>query len=124
MDVTPGFLRRMSGISRDEGDAWLLPPVTEPIIGCAFRVCLRARSWARRRGSENALAHQPGTCGIGVVQQRGSVVSPDDMIAREDTADLLVEDEVIVELKVVGSLSGVDVPRWRNDCVRPASPCT
>jgi hypothetical protein len=37
-DGKAGFLRRMSGMQMDEGDSRLLEPVTERIIGCAFRV--------------------------------------------------------------------------------------
>ena len=40
-------------------------------------------------------------CGFGVVQQRGIAVYYDDVIVGEYTADLLVEDQVIVEPKVV-----------------------
>jgi hypothetical protein len=53
-------------------------------------------------------------CGLGVVQQRRIVVFYDDVIVGEYTADLLVEDQVIVELKVVGALSDVHVPQCRN----------
>ena len=51
---------------------------------------------------------------IGVVQQRGIVVFYDGLIVGEYTADLLVEDQVIVELKVVGSLGDVHIPQCRN----------
>jgi GxxExxY protein len=36
------------------------------------------------------------------------------VIVGEYTADLLVEDQVIVELKVVGALSDLHVPQCRN----------
>ena len=52
--------------------------------------------------------------GLGVVQQRGIVVFYDDVIVGEFTADLLVEDQVIVALKVVGGLSDVHIPQCRN----------
>jgi GxxExxY protein len=64
---------------------------------------------------DNALAHEMRKCGLGAVQQRGIVVFYDDVIVGEYTADLLVEDQVIVELKVVGGLSDVPVPQCRND---------
>ncbi len=44
----------------------------------------------------------------------GIVVFYDDVIVGEYTADLLVEDQVIVELKVVGALSDVHLPQCRN----------
>ena len=52
--------------------------------------------------------------GVGVVRQRGIVVFYDDVIVGEFTADLPVEDQVIVELKVVGALSDVHIPQCRN----------
>ena len=52
--------------------------------------------------------------GLGVVQQRGIVVLCGDAIVGEITADLLVEDQVIVELKVVAGLGDVHVPQCRN----------
>ena len=52
--------------------------------------------------------------GFGVVQQRGIVVFYDDVIVGEYTADLIVEDQVIVELKVVPALSDVHLPQCRN----------
>jgi GxxExxY protein len=51
------------------------------------------------------------TCGLGVVQQRRIVVFYDDVIVGGYTADLMVEDQVIVELKVVGALSDVHIPQ-------------
>ena len=53
-------------------------------------------------------------CGLGAVQQRRIVVFYDDVIVGEFTADLPVEDQVIVELKVVSALSDVHLPQCRN----------
>jgi GxxExxY protein len=50
----------------------------------------------------------------GAVQQWGVVVFYDDVIVGEYAADLLVEDQVIVELKVVGALSDLHLPQCRN----------
>jgi GxxExxY protein len=43
------------------------------------------------------------------------VVFYDDVIVGEYTADLIVEDQGIVELKVVPALSDVHLPQCRND---------
>jgi GxxExxY protein len=104
----------MQGMQMDEGDARLLAPVTERIIGCAFRVANSLGHGFVEKVYENALAHEMRKCGLGVVQQRGIVVLYDDVIVGEFTADLLIEDQVIVELKVVGALSDVHVPQCRN----------
>jgi GxxExxY protein len=70
----------MNGMQLDEGDARLLEPVTERIIGCAFRVANALGYGFVERVSENALAHEMRKCGLGVVQQRGIVVFYDDVI--------------------------------------------
>ncbi|WP_158925134.1 GxxExxY protein [Acidisphaera sp. S103] len=98
----------------DEGDLRFLAPVTERVIGCAFRVANLLGHGFVEKVYENALAHEMRKCGLGVVQQRGIVVFYDGVIVGEYTADLLVEDQVIVELKVVGALSDVHVPQCRN----------
>ncbi len=98
----------------DEGDLRFWAPVTERVIGCAFRVANLLGHGFVEKVYENALAHEMRKCGLGVVQQRGIVVFYDDVIVGEYTADLLVEDQVIVELKVVGALSDVHVPQCRN----------
>jgi GxxExxY protein len=104
----------MSGMQVDEGDARLLQPVTERIIGCAFRVANALGHGFIEKIYENALAHEMRKRGLGVVQQRGIIVFYDDVIVGEFTADLLIEDQVIVELKVVGALSDVHVTQCRN----------
>jgi GxxExxY protein len=98
----------------DEGDALLLEPVTERIIGCVFRVANALGHGFVEKVYENALAHEMRKSGLGVVQQRGIVVFYDDVIVGEYTADLIVEDQVIVELKVVGALGDLHVPQCRN----------
>jgi GxxExxY protein len=98
----------------DGRDARLLEPVTERIIGCAFRVANALGHGFVEKVYENALAHEMRKCGLGVVQQRGTVVFYDDVIVGEFTADLLVEDQVIVELRVVAGLSDVHLPQCRN----------
>jgi GxxExxY protein len=108
------FSRRMKGMQMDEGDARLLAPLTERIIGCAFRVANALGHGFVEKVYENALAHEMRKCGLGAVQQRGIIVLYDDVIVGEFTADLLVEDQVIVELKVVGALSDVHLPQCRN----------
>ena len=83
----------------DEGDARLLRPVSGRIIGCAFRVANALGHGFIEKVYENALAHEMRKPGLDIVQQRGIVVFYDDVIVGEYTADLIVEDQVIVELK-------------------------
>jgi GxxExxY protein len=104
----------MSGMQMDEGDARLLQPVTGRIIGCAFRVANALGHGFIEKVYQNALAHEMRKPRLGVVQQRKIVVFYDDVIVGEYTADLIVEDQVIVELKVVPALSDVHLPQCRN----------
>lgn len=84
----------MKGMQMNGGDARLLEPLTERIIGCAFRVANALGHGFVEKVYENALAHEMRKCGLGAVQQRGIVVLYDDVIVGEFTADLLVEDQV------------------------------
>jgi len=65
----------------DEGDARLLAPVPERIIGCAFRVANRLGHGFVEKVHENALVHEMRKCGLGAVQQRGIVVIYDNVVA-------------------------------------------
>jgi GxxExxY protein len=98
----------------DEGDVRLWEPMTERIIGCAFRVANALGHGFVEKVYENALAHEMRKCGLNVVQQRKIIVLYDDVIVGEFTADLLVEDQVIIELKVVAALSDTHIPQCRN----------
>ncbi|MEA2776342.1 MAG: hypothetical protein QOF90_1748 [Acetobacteraceae bacterium] len=49
-------------------------PVTERIIGCAFRVANALGHGFVEKIYQNALAHEMRKCKLGVVQQRGIVV--------------------------------------------------
>ncbi len=110
-------------MKRDEGDARLLEPVTERIIGCAFRVANALGHGFVEKVFDIALTYEVRKSGLGVVQRRGIVVLYDDVIVGEYAADLMVEDQVIVELKVVGALSDMHVPRCRNYLRATGNPC-
>jgi GxxExxY protein len=64
----------MNGVQMDGRDARLLVPVTERIIGCAFRVANALGHGFVEKIYQNALAHEMRKCKLGVVQQRGIVV--------------------------------------------------
>ncbi len=89
--------------------------MTERITGSAFRVTNTLGHGFIGKDYENALAHKMGKSGIGVVQRGITVVFDDGVIVGEYTADLIVEDQIIVEPKVVATLSDMHIPRCRND---------
>ena len=80
------------------------------VQGCQ---CVRSCGFIEK-AYENAVAHEMRKSGLGVVQQRGIVVFYDDVIVGEYTADLIVEDQVIVERKGVPVRSDVHLAQCRN----------
>ena len=63
---------------------------------------------------ENAMAHELRKRGLSVEQQRGIVVRYDQIVIGEYTADLMVDDRVIVELKVAKSLNDQHIAQCVN----------
>ena len=84
-----------------------LKPLTERIIGCAFAVGNSLGVGFVERVYENALVHELRKAGLNVAQQRGISVYYDGVLVGEYTADLLVEDEVLAEIKAVKALDDV-----------------
>jgi GxxExxY protein len=56
---------------------------------------------------QNTLAHELGKAGLKIRQQHSIVVRYDGVVVGEYSADILVEDTVIVELKAVNALDDV-----------------
>ena len=84
-----------------------LDRVTEGIIGCAQRVSNVLGCGFLEKVYENALAIELRKAGLVVDQQREAAVRYDSQVVGQYTADLLVENSVIVELKVVSALDEV-----------------
>jgi GxxExxY protein len=78
-----------------------LNALSEQIIRCAFVVSNTLGSGFLEKVYENALAHELRKTGLAVAQQRGIVVTYDGIVVGEYAVDLLVEEAVLVELKVV-----------------------
>jgi GxxExxY protein len=81
--------------------------LTEQIIGCAFTVANTLRCGFAEKVYENALAHELMKNGLLVRQQFGVTVHYDGVTVGVYTADLLVENAVLVELKTVKALDAV-----------------
>jgi GxxExxY protein len=99
--------------SRD-GDQPGLDRLTARIIGCAFTVMNTLGVGFLERVYENALAHEMRKHGLSVEQNRRSVVLYDGVAVGEYVTDLLVEDRVIVELKVAAALHEQHVAQCVN----------
>lgn len=81
-------------------DEVMMASVTERIIGCAFTVANALGVGFVEKVYENALALEMRGHGLTVDQQRGVVVRYNNAIIGEFRADLMVENHVMVELKV------------------------
>ena len=88
--------------------------ITESIIGCAFRVANTLGCGFLEKVYENAMSHELTKCGMVVRQQAPLTVHYDDTIVGHYTADLLVDDQVIVELKAVKALDEVHLAQCLN----------
>ena len=78
--------------------------ITEITIGCAYKVINTLGPGFLEKVYENALAHEIDKSGLKVTQQYPMQIKYDGVIVGEYTADLLIEDQVIVELKTVKEL--------------------
>ncbi len=91
-----------------------LNEITEAVIGCAFRVSDVLGCGFLEKVYENALAVELRRKGMKVQQQHDLRVTYEGVVVGEYTADMLVEDCVIVELKSVGRLEDLHKAQCLN----------
>jgi GxxExxY protein len=89
-------------------------PITEAIIGSAFIVSNTLGCGFLEGVYENALAHELRKVGFDVLQQHGISVVYDGVTVGIYEVDLVVNGIVLVELKVVRSLSDVHMAQCMN----------
>src|SRR5713226_4226226 len=82
-------------------DKHRLNEITEKIIGCAFQVGNTLGSGFLEKVYENALAYELRKAGLAVVQQGPLQVRYQGVIVGEYSADLIVENCLLVDLKTV-----------------------
>lgn len=88
--------------------------VTEQIIGCAYAVANILGCGFLEKVYENALVHELIKAGLKVERQKPVTVYYDGIVVGEYIADLLVEDEVIVELKAAKCLDDAHLAQCLN----------
>ena len=88
--------------------------ITEITIGCAYKVINTLGPGFLEKVYENALAHEIDKSGLKVTQQYPMQIKYDGVIVGEYTADLLIEDQVIVELKTVKELDPTHMAQCIN----------
>jgi len=88
--------------------------LTESIIGCSYRVSRILGCGFLEKVYENALAHELRRCHIHVKQQFPIQVYYDDAIVGDYIADILVEEQVLVELKAVHQFDNIHKAQCLN----------
>jgi GxxExxY protein len=78
--------------------------ITERIIGSAYRVANELGIGFLEKVYENALAYEMEKSGLQFEQQSSILVKYSGVVVGNYIADILVEDEVIVELKAIKNL--------------------
>jgi len=91
-----------------------LNQITERVIGCAYTVSNGLGAGFLEKVYENALAHELRKNGLTVTQQHPVQVFYDGVAVGEFVADLLVENEVLVELKTVKAFDDVHLAQCLN----------
>jgi GxxExxY protein len=109
IDGYPVFLFQIRRQVMQEND-----PLTERIIGCAFKVANVLGHGFLEKVYENALVHELRKAGLDVAQQHGLEVHYDGILVGEFQVDLLVEGHVLVELKAVAGLQDTHVAQSLN----------
>ena len=88
--------------------------ITEQIIGCAYKVANHLGPGFLEKVYENALAYEAKQNDLNVEQQFPISVMYEDLIVGEYFADLLVQEEIIVELKAVKALDSSHFAQCMN----------
>ncbi|MBB6430315.1 GxxExxY protein [Algisphaera agarilytica] len=88
--------------------------LTHSIIGCAFRVANELGSGFLEKVYENALRIELEAAGHEVKQQTPLVVRYHGETVGEYVADLLVDGQVLIELKSVQSISPAHYAQCKN----------
>ena len=93
---------------------WETNKITEAVIGAAYKIGNTLGSGVLEKVYENALAIEIRKCGLGVVQQHPINVKYEGAIVGEFVADLLVQEEILIELKAVKSLDEIHLAQCLN----------
>jgi GxxExxY protein len=88
--------------------------ITEKIIGCAFTVSNTPGAGFLEKVYENSLVHELRKAGLHVDQQHQMQVLYDGVVVGEYTADIVVENMALVELKAVKALDKIHMAQCIN----------
>jgi GxxExxY protein len=89
-------------------------PVSEQVIGCAFKVANALGPGFLEKVYANALLHELQKAGLNAQAEKGISVWYDGVQVGEFAADLLIEERVLVELKACRVLNDAHVAQGLN----------
>jgi GxxExxY protein len=93
---------------------WETNQITEAVIGAAYKVGNALGSGFLEKVYENALAIEIRNSGLLAGQQHSINVKYEGALVGEFVADLLVQNEVLVELKAVKALDEIHLAQCLN----------
>ncbi len=88
--------------------------MTEQIIGCAYRVSNTLGCGFLEKVYENALVYELSESGLKVSQQQSIEVNYAAIVVGHYIADIVVEEKVIIEIKVASKLDEVHAAQTIN----------
>lgn len=88
--------------------------ITSAVIQCAYRVSNTLGCGFLEKVYENALLYELQKAGLKAEQQKPIAVHYDGIVVGDYYADLVVEDVVIVELKVVKAIEDIHAAQCLN----------
>ena len=88
--------------------------ITESIIGCAYTVANTLGHGFLEKIYENALNHELSKSGLRVKQQHPIQVMYDGVVVGDYVADLLVNDQILVEIKAVNKIQDAHLAQCLN----------
>ena len=91
-----------------------LNAISEKIIGCVFKVSSGLGVGFLEKVYQNALAYELRKLGMNVLVEHPINVLYDRVVVGEYVADLLVENSIILELKVVGQFDDIHFVQCLN----------
>ena len=101
-------------MSRDQQELEGLRELTRKIIACAFAVANGLGVGFLEKVYENALAYELRKVGLRVEQQKEIKVIYDGIVVGEYVADLVVNECVLIELKVVKAFDDIHTAQCLN----------
>ena len=91
-----------------------LNTITESIIGCAYTVANKLGHGFLEKIYENALNHELSKNGLRVKQQYPIQVMYDGVVVGDYVADLLVNDQILLEIKAVNKIQDAHLAQCLN----------